>query len=93
MGIRFARSASRHGIGENRARHVIEGCPDPIYPPLAGSDKSDRVLFLGPDEHGVPLEVLAVELASGELLVIHAMRLRRKYRHDYETVMAWQRQS
>lgn len=69
-------------------RHVIEHCPDPIYPPLAGSGESDRVLFLGPDEHGVPLEVLAVELDRGELLVIHAMRLRRQYRGDYETVMA-----
>ena len=92
MAIRFARSAARHGIGEDRARHVIEHCPDPLYPPLA-SGENDRVLFLGPDEHGVPLEVLAVELAGGELLVIHVMRLRRKYRRDYETVMAWQRRS
>jgi hypothetical protein len=41
----------------------------------------------------VPLEVLAVELAGGELLVIHVMRLRRKYERDYEMVMAWRRRS
>lgn len=93
MGIRFARSASRHGIAEDRVRHVIEQCSDPIYPPLDESGADDRILFLGPDQHGVPLEVLAIELAGGELLVIHAMKLRRRYRRDYETVMAWRRRS
>jgi hypothetical protein len=93
LGVRFARSASRHGIAEDRARHVIAHCLDPIYPSLARSGENDRVLFLGPDQHGVPLEVLAVELAGGELLVIHVMRLRRKYERDYEVVMAWRRRS
>jgi hypothetical protein len=93
LAIRFARSALRHSIGEDRARHVIEHCPDPIYPSLARSGEDDRVLFLGPDQHGVPLEVLAVELAGGELLVIHVMRMRRKYRRDYEMVMTWRRRS
>lgn len=30
-------------------------------------------LYVGPDERGVALEVIAVELDSGDLLVIHAM--------------------
>ncbi|MGH7665813.1 MAG: hypothetical protein ACRENY_04605 [Candidatus Dormibacteria bacterium] len=38
----------------------------------------------------MPLEVVAVELAGGELLVIHAMRLCRKYETDYQEVRIWQ---
>ena len=47
----------------------------------------DVVIFLGPDEHDVPLEVMGIELADGDLLVIHAMRLRQKYRDAFERVM------
>ena len=46
-------------------------------------------MFLGPDERGVPLEVMGIELADGDLLVIHAMRLRPKYRDAFERVMEW----
>jgi len=93
LAIRFARSAGRHGIDVERARHVIENCPDPIYPALSVPGETDRVLFLGPDRHGVPLEVVALELPRGELLVIHVMRLRRTYRHDYMRVMSWRERS
>jgi hypothetical protein len=34
--------------------------------------------------YGQPLEVMAVEGDSGDLLVIHAMRLRAKYRQRLE---------
>jgi hypothetical protein len=49
----------------------------------------DRLLYLGADEDGVPLEVMAVELESGDLFVIHAMPLRRKYRPQYEEARRW----
>lgn len=39
--------------------------------------------------YGVPLEVMGLELADGDLLVIHAMRLRPKYRDAFERVMEW----
>ena len=39
----------------------------------------------------VPLEVAAVEQAGGDLLVIHAMRLRAKYAAAYAEVRPWQR--
>jgi hypothetical protein len=52
-------------------------------------DEEDIVIFLGPDEHGVPLEVMGVELADGDLLVIHAMPLRAKYREAFQRVMRW----
>jgi hypothetical protein len=33
--------------------------------------------------------VMAIELADGDLLVIHAMHLRPKYRDAFERVMEW----
>jgi hypothetical protein len=60
--------------------------------PMAASDDpalADRILFLGPDGHGVPLEVVAIELDNGDLVVIHAMRMRRKYKRAHEQVMRW----
>ena len=43
----------------------------------AGAD--DRLVHLGDDGVGMPLEVVAVELGPDKLLVIHAMPLRDKY--------------
>jgi hypothetical protein len=67
--------------------HVVSACSCPLHPadPEAGSE--DLILFLGPDQRGTPLEVVAVELADGDLLVIHAMRMRAAYADDYERVM------
>jgi hypothetical protein len=47
------------------------------------------VLYLGTDQFGVELEVVGVELADGSLRVIHAMRMRRKYRARYEELVRW----
>jgi hypothetical protein len=49
----------------------------------------DRLLYLGDDDNGVPLEVVAVELGPDELLVIHAMPLRTKYRRQYLEAERW----
>jgi len=92
--LRWARSATRHRISRKRIRHAIENCvlviekdPPPSHP--TGSDK--RFVFLGDDEEGVPLEVIAVEPASGSLFVIHAMKLRQRFKNDYEEVGSCQR--
>lgn len=85
MAIRFSRSASRHGIGHDRSRYVVEHGEFPLY--SADPDRESLVLFLGPDARGVPLEVIGLELADGDLLVIHAMRLREMHRDDYARVM------
>lgn len=74
MALRFARSVARHGISRERVRQVVETCRSPLY-----SDDDDRaglVLYLGLDGLGVPLEIVGVEMADGDLLIIHAMRLR-----------------
>ena len=46
-------------------------------------------MFLGDDNAGVAIEVLAVEGAGGELVVIHAMKMRRRYRRQYEEALPW----
>lgn len=85
MAIRFRAAASRHGIGHDRSAWVVERCPCPLY--SSDPENQDQLLFLWPDNHGVPLEVLAIELADGDLLVIHAMKMRSKYQDDYARVM------
>jgi hypothetical protein len=86
--LRFAASAFRHGITEDRARYVVEHCACPLYPPDRRED--EFVAFFGPDGNGVPLEVFGIELDDGSVLVIHAMNLRNRYLDDYARVMECQ---
>ena len=87
MAVLFSPSATRHGIHPDRVRYLIEHCATPLY--SSDPDRESHVLFLGPDALGVPLEVVGVELADGDLLIIHAMRLRERHRDDYDEVMRW----
>lgn len=86
--LRFARSATRHRISKDRIRHVIANYrvrfEEP--PPDTGGARarSPRVVYLGDDDQGRALEVMAVAGKDDELLVIHAMELRDKYRKRYE---------
>jgi hypothetical protein len=89
LAIIFRRSAERHGISRDRATFVITTCPGPLYAPDDEPALADRVLFLGPDASGVPLEVIGIELNDGDLVVIHAMRMRRRYERAYAQVMQW----
>jgi hypothetical protein len=90
VAIRFSRTATRHSIGHDRSRYVVENCACPLY--SSDPDDADLVVFLGPDGHGILLEVVGVELADGDLLVIHAMKMRKKYRADYARVVGCQGQ-
>lgn len=75
--VRFTRSSRKHKIGRAHALHVI----DSIAPTdVAATDQFDaRKVWLGLDDRGVELEIVAVVLPA-ELLVIHVMptALRRK---------------
>lgn len=64
----------------------MEHCLAPLYASDEEPDLRDVVIFLGSDASGVPLEIVAIESEAGGLLVIHAMRLRRRYRDDYRQV-------
>lgn len=80
MSVEIAESARRHRISEGRIRYVIGHCglvfEQPAPDDVAGER---RLVYLGDDEHGVPLEVVAVESQSDDLRVIHAMKLRARY--------------
>jgi hypothetical protein len=72
---------------------VIEHC-GLIYieaAPAISSAMAPRYVYLGDDAQGVALEVMAVELSGGDLLVIHAMPLRKKYEKVYQEAKRWRR--
>ncbi len=60
-----------------------------FYVPPPANDQDERLLFLGDYESGIALEVMAVELQDEDLYVIHAMRLRDRYRAEYEEAKRW----
>jgi hypothetical protein len=71
--IRFTQSARRHRIGRASARHVL-ATSDPT--PVTTSSGTEAWLYVGPDERGRELEVIALEVADAAqpyLLVIHVM--------------------
>jgi hypothetical protein len=65
--------------------YVVRTCPMPLDHPA----NNGQVMCLGLDQRGVPLEVTAFEGDDGQLMIIHAMRLRPSYRAAYEEVMRW----
>jgi hypothetical protein len=91
--LRWARAATKHRISRKRARHVIEHSSMLFEedPPPGHSSIDKRLVFLGEDAAGIPLEVIAVEGGNGGLVVIHAMKLRSRYRTQYEEVRRWRR--
>lgn len=94
MKLRWARSATKHRISRERSGYVIDrsGLRFEQGPPAgAPADADPRLLYLGDDADGVALEVMAVELEDGSLLVIHAVPLRERYRKEYEEAMKWRR--
>lgn len=92
--LRWARAATKHRIPRGSSRYVIEHC-GLFYeqnPPAGASDNaSPRLVFLGDDEKGTALEVMAVELEDDTLLVIHVMPLRDRYLEQYEEAKKWRR--
>jgi hypothetical protein len=93
-GVRFANSASKHHISHDRAAHIINNCgfvlPQPS-PREDADDNDERLIFLGDDWNGIALEVIAIEGADGELLVIHAQKLRAKNRDAYKRVIGYRK--
>ncbi|HEY7962178.1 MAG TPA: hypothetical protein VID29_09675 [Solirubrobacteraceae bacterium] len=88
----FARSATKHRISKERIRYVFAHCGLAFEEPAPARDAEapdDRLICLGDDAEGKALEVMAVEGAKGELVVIHAMELRKKYQSQYEEAKKW----
>lgn len=92
MELKWARSATRHRISRERSRYVIEHCGLRFEqrPPAGAAAHADpRLVYLGDDAAGVALEVMAIELEDGSLLVIHAMSMRDRYREQYQEAKRW----
>jgi hypothetical protein len=70
------RSARRHGIGDEDIRHALDHAV--VVVDLEPEADPPKLLVIGPDRSGNLLEVIALDLAD-ELLVIHAMALRKEY--------------
>ena len=68
--VRWFRSARRHRIGKAHVLHVMS-TTEPISIPA--TDVFDaRLVWIGQDDRGVELEVVALDLSEA-LVVIHAM--------------------
>jgi hypothetical protein len=94
LSLRFARSATKHGISKKSIRYAIAHCGLVFGegPPAEDAEVLDRRLVcLGDDASGRALEVIAVEGNKDDLIVIHAMALRKKYLGKYEEAKQWRR--
>jgi uncharacterized DUF497 family protein len=92
--IDWARSATKHRISRERIRYVLENSTTAFKeepPPDRPRARDTRLLVLGEDAQGILLEVIAVESKDDSLTVIHAMKLRNRYRSRYEEVRRWRR--
>lgn len=67
-------SARKHGVGDGDIEHAIENA-------ISVDDQDDDTrLYLGPARDAELLEVVTITREDGSELVIHAMKMRPKYR-------------
>jgi hypothetical protein len=79
--VRIARSGRKHRVGK---RHILSAMVDAGLPDVVG----DTLHYLGTDDRGLELEIVAVPDNSGraDLTVIHAMPTGfRRGAHDRST--------
>lgn len=81
----IAESARRHGISDERMQYVVLNCPRMIYVPSVTTPGGQIVLFLGFDQHGNRLEVMA-RLRGDELALFHADKARAKFKKRFKEV-------
>jgi hypothetical protein len=70
MRIEFTTASKKHKIGRAHVRHVLATCTPT---PVTTNRGEQGWRYVGPDDRGVELEVIAVVTDRGSLLVIHVM--------------------
>lgn len=68
--IKFTKAARKHKIGRAHVRYVMATT---IPADTVSPQGEPGWLYIGPDDRGIELEVVAVEIEDDSLLVIHAM--------------------
>ena len=68
--VRWYRSARRHRVGKAHALHVIS-TTEPVRIP-ATKTLDARLVWVGPDDRGIELEIVALDLPEA-VVVIHVM--------------------
>lgn len=67
-------SARKHGVGDEDIEHAVENAMS------IDEQEDDTRLYLGPARDAELLEVVTIVREDGAELVIHAMKMRPKYR-------------
>lgn len=70
--VRFAQSARRHRIGKAHALAALENAGRPTVVPASSDALDERLVFVGVDDRGIELEIIAIQL-PGFLYIIHVM--------------------
>lgn len=73
--VRILRSALKHGCTPGDIAHAVSSA----WQRTRVGEDPDRWLYVGVDASARPLEIVTVEGDDGSEVVIHAMRLRKKY--------------
>lgn len=75
IGVRlvFAQAARRHRIGRAHVRAAMANAGPPTHVPASNAEEDDRLLYVGFDDRGVELEIIAIQLDDERLFVIHVM--------------------
>ena len=68
--VRFAKSARKHRSGKAHVLFVLENNEPVIFLSIYGEDQ--KLLWIGQDDRGLELEIVAVKLVE-HILVIHVM--------------------
>jgi hypothetical protein len=68
--VRFAKSARKHRIGRAHVLFVLENYEPVTFLSIYGEDQ--KLLWIGQDDRGLELEIVAVKLVE-HILVIHVM--------------------
>jgi hypothetical protein len=73
--VKILRSALKHGCAPADIAHAVSSA----WQRIPVGEDPNKWLYVGVDASGRPLEIVTVEGDDGMEVVIHAMRLRKRY--------------